>query len=175
MSKRTSSRSGLFLLELIISILFFSVASAICIQLFVKAHLMDKNNQALTQAVQLSQNFAEIYTATDGDLDTIKKFYPEATITLFPAYNSNHFRIDYNANWKYSTSENATYCLDIRFSENTTTAGVMRTAHITVFESAGELLELSDSSQLHVSEDAIIHQIDISVYTSNRGGAVDEE
>ncbi len=175
MSKRTSSRSGLFLLELIISILFFSVASAICIQLFVKAHLMDKNNQALTQSIKLSQNFAEIYTATNGDLDAIKKFYPEATITLLPEYNSNRFRIDYNANWKYSTSENAVYCMDIRFSENTTTAGVMRTAHITVFEVSGENREFSDISQLHVSEDSIIHQIDISVYISNRGGAADEE
>lgn len=175
MSKRTSSRSGLFLLELIISILFFSVASAICIQLFVKAHLMDKNNQALTQSVKLSQNFAEIYTATDGDLDAIKKFYPEASITTFSDYNLNRFRITYNGNWKYSTHENATYCMDIRFSETPTIAGVMRTAHITVFEAAGEILEISETSQLHVSEDAIIHQIDISVYTSNRGGAVDEE
>ena len=175
MSKRTSSRSGLSLLELIISILFFSVASAICIQLFVKAHLMDKSNQALTQSVKLSQNFAELYTAMDGDLEAIKKFYPEATVTLFPEYNSNLFRIDYNANWKYSTSENATYCLDIRFSEDVTTAGVMRTAHITVFDAAGENREISDTSKLHVAEESIIHQIDISVYTSNRGGATDEE
>ncbi len=175
MSKRTSSRSGLFLLELIISILFFSIASAICIQLFVKAHLMDKNNQALTQSVKLSQNFAEIYTATDGDLEAIKKLYPEAAISVYSDYNLNRFRINYNSNWKYSTPENTTYCLDICFSETSTTAGVMRTAHITIFESAGELLDISDTSQLHISEDAIIHQLDISVYTSNRGGAANEE
>lgn len=35
------SRSSLFLIELTISILFFALASAACIQLFVKAHLLD--------------------------------------------------------------------------------------------------------------------------------------
>lgn len=40
MFKKNSSRSGLFLLELIISILFFSMASAVCIRLFVQAHVI---------------------------------------------------------------------------------------------------------------------------------------
>lgn len=46
MFKKNASRSGLFLLELIISILFFSMASAVCIRLFVQAHVMDRNKKA---------------------------------------------------------------------------------------------------------------------------------
>ena len=37
-----NSRSGLFLMEMIISILFFSITSAITVQLFVKAHNIAK-------------------------------------------------------------------------------------------------------------------------------------
>lgn len=76
MLKKTSSRSGLFLLELIISILFFSMASAVCIRLFVQAHIMDRDNRNLTQSVKLCENIAEIYTASDGDLDTLRDLYP---------------------------------------------------------------------------------------------------
>ena len=76
MLKKTSSRSGLFLLELIISILFFSMASAVCIRLFVQAHVMDRENRDLTQSVKLCENLAEIYTASDGDLDALRDIYP---------------------------------------------------------------------------------------------------
>ena len=38
-------RSSLFLLELILVIFFFSLASAVCIQLFVKAHLTEQGHQ----------------------------------------------------------------------------------------------------------------------------------
>lgn len=75
MRKRTSSRSGLFLLELIISILFFSLASAVCIRLFVEAHVMDRNNRNLTRAVKLCENLAEIYTSVSGDVQALTEIY----------------------------------------------------------------------------------------------------
>lgn len=76
MFKKNASRSGLFLLELIISILFFSMASAVCIRLFVQAHVMDRDNQSLTRSVKLCENFAEVFTASDGDLDALREIYP---------------------------------------------------------------------------------------------------
>ena len=73
MNKRLSGRSGLFLLELIISILFFSLSSAVCIRLFVTAHTTDRENYALSESVKLCTNYAEIYTA--GNRDRVRKFY----------------------------------------------------------------------------------------------------
>ena len=66
-----SSKSSLFLIELIISILFFSLASAACIQLFVKAHLMDEKTQETNQIVMWSQNLSELWYATEGDLVSV--------------------------------------------------------------------------------------------------------
>lgn len=63
-----SSKSSLFLIELIISILFFSLASAACIQLFVKAHLLDEKTQEYNQIVMWSQNLSELWYASDGEL-----------------------------------------------------------------------------------------------------------
>lgn len=160
MTRRTSSRSGLFLLELIISILFFSVASAICIQLFVKAHLLDNDNRNLTAAVKLTENFAEIYTSVNGDVSALKTFYPEAEITTAQDYGSQTFYISYHSDWKNSTPEHAAYTMTVSFSDASTTAGTMRTAHISVTD---------------VTRNTSIHSLDVSVYCSNRGGDVFEK
>ena len=60
-------KTGLFLMELIIAILFFSLASAICIQLFVKSHMISERSIALNHSILLAQNTAEIFYATNGD------------------------------------------------------------------------------------------------------------
>lgn len=68
-----SSKSSLFLMELIISILFFSLSSAACIQLFVKAHVLDTRTREQNQTVIWSQNLASLWQAEDGDLNTVYK------------------------------------------------------------------------------------------------------
>ena len=50
MAVNRMSRSGLFLLELIIAILFFAVTSAVCVNLFVQAHLTSAESSNLTAA-----------------------------------------------------------------------------------------------------------------------------
>lgn len=71
MAVQRSSRSGLFLLELMIVILFFAVTSAICMNLFVKAHLTSAAGSELTAAVREVQSVAELFKAADGDLKTL--------------------------------------------------------------------------------------------------------
>ena len=68
MAVQRSSRSGLFLLELMIVILFFAVTSAICMNLFVQAHLTSAAGSELTSAVREAQSVAELFKAADGDL-----------------------------------------------------------------------------------------------------------
>ena len=60
-------KTGLFLMELIIAILFFSLAAAICIQLFVKSHMISERSIALNHSILLAQNTAEIFYATNGN------------------------------------------------------------------------------------------------------------
>ena len=67
--KNKSSKSGLFLMELILSILFFSLASAVCVQLFVKSHLISQQSVDLNSAVERCQNVAEAFYGTNGNID----------------------------------------------------------------------------------------------------------
>lgn len=64
---KAASRTGLFLMELIIGILFFSLAGALCIQMFVKSHLISESSTALNHGVLWSQNVAETFQGCGGN------------------------------------------------------------------------------------------------------------
>lgn len=63
------SKSTLFLIELILAIGIFAVASAICIQLFVRAHLLSRRSEALTHSIYAATSAAEVFKATNGQSD----------------------------------------------------------------------------------------------------------
>ena len=63
------SKSGLFLMELIIAIAFFSFASAICIQLFATAHNLRQRSFDIQMAVMNAESAAEVFKITNGDIN----------------------------------------------------------------------------------------------------------
>ena len=86
-----SSRSGLFLMELIVSILFFSLAGAICVKLFVGSHLLSQKSVELNQSLEWCQNTAEIFYGCQGDETAMNEILQgdlssgekESTITVY--------------------------------------------------------------------------------------------
>ena len=67
-------------MEIILCIFFFSLASAVCIQLFAKAHLLSARTINQNHAVIQAQNLAESYIALDGDLAAMKQLYPASQL-----------------------------------------------------------------------------------------------
>jgi Tfp pilus assembly protein PilV len=65
-----NSRSGLFLIEFLIALLFFSLACAVCIQLFVSSYLLSCNSVNKNHACMWAENVAEIYSASGGDYNS---------------------------------------------------------------------------------------------------------
>lgn len=65
----THSRSGIFLMEIIIAILFFSIVSAICLNIFVHTHNLSKSTAELNFAVREAANMAEIVKSADNLAD----------------------------------------------------------------------------------------------------------
>ncbi len=70
---KKNSKSALMLMELIIAILFFSVSSAICVQLFVSSHIKSQNSADLSIATNQAQTVAEMFIALDGDIQALAK------------------------------------------------------------------------------------------------------
>ena len=74
-SVHSHSKSSLFLIELIISLCFFSLASVVCVRLFVYAHKVSTESRRETLAIQMSQNAAECFIAADGDEAEFRRLF----------------------------------------------------------------------------------------------------
>jgi hypothetical protein len=75
-----SSKSSLFLMEILLTILFFSIAGAVCLQLYVKAHLVDENTTEINHADEWAQNLAETYYGCRADTENIEAVYHDSCI-----------------------------------------------------------------------------------------------
>ena len=78
MHTQHNTRSSLFLIELIIAILFFSLGSAVCVQAFVKAHTLTAQAQDLSFASSTVSSAASAVRYTGGSLDGLQAYFPEA-------------------------------------------------------------------------------------------------
>ncbi|MCR5557918.1 MAG: hypothetical protein K6F75_10210 [Butyrivibrio sp.] len=82
MSTQENSRTSLFLMELIICILFFALASAVCLRLFSSAYLLAEKNSNLNHALIWSQNFSESFYGCEGRILQMQDQFPDAFLTM---------------------------------------------------------------------------------------------
>lgn len=109
MKNYRTHKSSLFLIELILAIAFFSLASAVCVQLFVKSHLLSKEAAQLNTGVNLVTSAAEIFRQSYGDMDAVTDFMPE-----LEAPNSKDFYTAYyNEEGLPCTKSDASYILTL--------------------------------------------------------------
>lgn len=88
MNQYRHSKSSLFLMEIILNILFFSILATFCVQIFFKGYQLSENTKKLHQAVTACVSIAEICQSTDSPKETLSSIYPEsmsldATILIY--------------------------------------------------------------------------------------------
>lgn len=64
------NRAPLTLMEIMLLMLVFSVAAAVCMRVFVKSNEISRQNEARDQAVIITQSAAELIRHSGGDLTT---------------------------------------------------------------------------------------------------------
>ena len=106
------SKTALFLMELIIVILFFSLASAVCMQLFAQSHLISKETRELNHAVSIATSYAEVMRGTDGSMESILEAFPEAVA------QDNYFEVFYDAHFQVCDPDAAAYVTDVTITPN---------------------------------------------------------
>lgn len=96
------ANSGLFLLEMIMVILFFSLTAAVYVRLFAAAYQTGDRSRNLTQAVMISQNLAEAFYANGGDEAAMRTLFPEALIRegASDGATATGFLLSYDENWQ---------------------------------------------------------------------------
>ena len=86
--------SGLFLLELIFAILFFAVAAAICVQIFVGAHLMSRESSGVHDGINACTLVSELLAGAEsiGDaMNLYREQYPDMQILDVAAENGDFY------------------------------------------------------------------------------------
>ncbi len=159
--KHKHSKSSLFLMEIIINILFFSIIFVVGLQLFVKAHMRSIQTTELQQAVTCVENVASIYESCNGSYD--------AFMQLCPNYDYGDSEITIYLNQDFMECEKADYKYYISITpESDSFMQEMK---------PGQLVKTH--IQCYDKEDSSIYEISQLCYTpltseSKSGGAINE-
>ena len=103
MNSQTARRSSLFLMELLVAILFFLLASAVCVRLFVKSHTLERDSINLNHAVTAATTVAEIFRNQEAPYDLLKDQFP------LGIQSEQCFCIFYNENWELCSFSESSY------------------------------------------------------------------
>ncbi len=101
--RKSVSKNSLFLMELIIVILVFSISAAACMQIFAAAKRFSLQSEAIAGANLRAQSAAEIFKAANGNL-------AETARLLGGEYDGAALSVYYDADWRVS-GEGAEYTL----------------------------------------------------------------
>lgn len=117
--KNRPRSSSLFLMELILAILFFSIASAVCVQFFVRSHLLSRDSNALNHAANECSSVAEVLDTAETVADCISllnRLYPDGTYpndSLDSESSEAGIMIYYDKNFLPCEAESSMYTLSL--------------------------------------------------------------
>ncbi|SFB03190.1 hypothetical protein SAMN05216249_10780 [Acetitomaculum ruminis DSM 5522] len=120
------SSSGIFLMEITISILFFSLCAVVCIELFVKAHTLSKSTDELTFATNIASNYAECFLNAKGDMSRVD------ILADMKEADKNCYEIYFDKNFNIIKKKEASYVLYLEKSQDEYDIGKMAKASITI-------------------------------------------
>ncbi len=112
--RQPGRRSSLFLMEMIVAILFFSLTAAICVRIFVKSHTLEANSRKLNHAVNAASSVAEIFRSEENPLFFLSEQFPQGSA------EESSYTIYYDEFWDVCALENASYTvvLETEFSDS---------------------------------------------------------
>ncbi len=114
---RSSSRGSTFLMEIMAAILFFSLVSALCLQMFLKSSQLSKDTANLSSAASQVRNAAELikHAASSSAQADKNSFFPECLLEEYPnaATGSVQTVVYFDKKWNYCPAGDAAFCMKI--------------------------------------------------------------
>ena len=111
MNHSSNSHSRIFLMELIIAVLFFSLASAVCLRMFAASRQISKDavkqNMAMTQAGNAAELLKYAHSQNENFPACILEQYPYAVT------DTAEITVYFDEDWIHCAIENAVFLLQI--------------------------------------------------------------
>ena len=129
MSRKTHSKSGLFLMELLINLLLFCLLCGCGLLFFIKSHNLTNDATALHHAVSTTSSVASLYETGDGSFAPLLDIYTEAD------QEDKYLCIYLNENFSPCTKEDTAYYIMVEQPDS-----AVDKIHINFYNSNGEVL-----------------------------------
>lgn len=135
----THSKSSLFLMEMIFSLLFLALVSAICVRIFAASYQNRRQAREWNHIQELVTSAGEILEGSDGTADAFLTFLPNGE------KNEKSLSYYYDKRWNPCARENALY----RMTVTLTPSAKEKTAAVAFFRTdAGTFAEASEAGEL---------------------------
>ena len=102
------SKASMFLLEILINILLFSVLCVCSLQFFIKSYQITENTTTLHHAVTLCNNVAAVFQSNNGSMKAIQQTFPKAVTENGETY------IYLNENYQECDSQDVAYYIAVK-------------------------------------------------------------
>lgn len=112
--KHTHSKNSLFLMEILLNILLFSVLLVVSLQFFSRTHKLTKETAQLHQAVSSCTNVASIFSSGDGTTADILAVYP------YSVKLNDNVMIYLDKNFNDCKKKQAQYYITAKLSDDST-------------------------------------------------------
>lgn len=134
MYRHSHDRAGLFLIELIIAIFFFSLGSAVCVQAFARAHTTSREARDLAFASSTVSSAANVVKYTDGTLESFQTWFPQAEAA------GAGFAAGYDSGFDPCPAAQASYTLRVTLGQDVRGGVAVTTAALWMEGQGGEEL-----------------------------------
>ena len=102
------SKAPLVLIEQMVMLLVFALASALCLQAFVKSDAISVRSEEKGRAAIDAQNAAEVIRHKGGDIENA---FTQTGRMLGGTYEQGELRIDYDENWNVTDKDGVYYLI----------------------------------------------------------------
>ena len=125
--RKRASKASLFLMELLLVILFFSVAAAICLRVFAGAKQRSQDSVDLNAAVLAAQSAGECWKAAGGNPD-------KAAVLLEGTMDGNAVVQYFDASWSLCGRESASAQLTLQWQGSAAQIQVVKKDGTEIYE-----------------------------------------
>lgn len=106
------SKTGLFLMEMIFSLLILALSSSVCIQIFASSYASREQAQEYKHIREWNVTVGEFLEGSNGTATEFLKLFPGGIL------ENNTICYYYDRNWKTADSPDC-YCMEFSFSQDT--------------------------------------------------------
>lgn len=112
-------RSSIFLIEIMIAILLFSLTGALCLRMFAKSRRLDDTAQATAMAASQAQNAMELmrHSASPDSSGQLSEtdFWGDCILSQYPDAQKDADKVSvyYTENWEPCAKDNSVYRMDV--------------------------------------------------------------